>query len=199
MLLPPAGSFSNNLDINSILKPPNTGTWPSPHSPEITVESSNTESSALSSPPFPPLPNSHYTDLTLDIPTSTSDNSILKAPISDKSTLQDLLLDTFKNKRKKVKLEGVRGLKRRCNYCSKLLLRDNMESHLSTCHRCEPCDDLFMSRAELQTHINIFHSQDPRFLCNFCNKAFNTGFIETHKNRCKKVKPADIESAISNS
>ena len=147
----------------------------------------------------------HCPVITLDkkppnIRPNSSDKSVLRVPNSpDKASVKDVLLGPLtmttnqmtakKHKMQNKGLDILTGLKRRCNYCKKLVKRDNLERHLAVCHSCEPCGVEFISRPELQAHLTTFHSKDSRFVCDKCCRLYNSNYIMSHRKRCKLRTP----------
>ena len=151
--------------------------------------------------------SSHITNPRSNINTNVSIGSssspLEEVPIEKYIHKVDVLKKIFKTPNKKIptcKLpkKRIRGSKKRCHHCKKLIIHDNLGRHLALCHFCQPCSLEFSCRLKLQAHCIEHHSQDSRFVCQLCNRIYNSSYMNQHRRQCV-VKLSDNYSYKSKS
>ena len=76
----------------------------------------------------------------------------------------------------------------------KFKIRKNMKTHVRLTHngkrfKCDGCDKMFFSQANLERHQDQVHGRNEKVPCNVCNKTFkNNEYLLTHLEKCGKHK-----------
>ena len=76
----------------------------------------------------------------------------------------------------------------------KFKIRKNMKTHMRLTHngkrfKCNGCDKMFFSQANLERHQDQVHGRNEKVPCNVCSKTFkNNEYLLTHLEKCGKHK-----------